>query len=244
MAPRRMSGPGECSPTWLPSSGLPVDHPVRPLTRRPQRRTDRQGLAHALSRQTRAPSWARAARRTLGHFATPASAYQLRLAGRWVTWRRPAWSGPSRDDYTAGRIVSCLLAGDGARPRSWRRSGRAPGPARRRCDSAGRPDARLEDLGEWLGERVERPHRGPSGTHEGTRDLERPPTGSSPKNIRSTATCAPSRAVVSEGASGYGAVMSAVQARPDRWRRSHPPTLVESRSTAARSRSGTCRSSS
>ena len=56
------------------------------------------------------------------------------------------------------------------------------------------PDARLEDLGEWLGERVERPRR-PSGTHEVLVIWNGPPTGSSPKNIRSTATCAPSRPV-------------------------------------------------
>ena len=38
-----------------------------------------------------------------------------------------------------------------------------------------------------------------------------PPTGSSPKNIRSTAACAPSRQLCPEVHSGYGAVRSAVQ---------------------------------
>ena len=38
-----------------------------------------------------------------------------------------------------------------------------------------------------------------------------PPTGSSPKNIRSTVMCAASRQLCPEAHSGYGAVMSAVQ---------------------------------
>ena len=38
-----------------------------------------------------------------------------------------------------------------------------------------------------------------------------PPSGSSPKNIRSTVTCAASRQLCPEVHSGYGAVRSAVQ---------------------------------
>ena len=51
----------------------------------------------------------------------------------------------------------------------------------------------------------------------GARNVEKlviwklPPTGASPKNIRSTATCAPSRQLCPEVHSGYGAVRSAVQ---------------------------------
>ena len=73
------------------------------------------------------------------------------------------------------------------------------------------PDPRLDELGERLRERVERAHRRPAGIHEGAGDLEGPPAGSSPKNIRSTATCAASRQLWPEIHSGYGAVMSAVQ---------------------------------
>ena len=53
---------------------------------------------------------------------------------------------------------------------------------------------------------------GPPGFTNGARDLEGPPAGSSPKNIRSTVMCAASRQLCPETHSGYGAVMSAVQA--------------------------------
>ena len=71
------------------------------------------------------------------------------------------------------------------------------------------PDACLDELGEWLRERVERAHRGPSGDRGTVLVIWKLP-GASPKNSRSTVTCAPSRQLCPETHSGYGAVMSAV----------------------------------
>ena len=54
---------------------------------------------------------------------------------------RQLCAGPSGLSFYAGDrvLIGGLPAGSSSRPRSWRRSDRAPGPPRRRCDSAARP---------------------------------------------------------------------------------------------------------